>query len=312
MRVIGVQYPLVLALISASSEPIPVIGPIIGAVPALAVALLDSPTQALIVLAFKVGLQQFEGQLLAPNIMRRQTDVPQLLVLFALLAGTAVGGLLGALVAIPLAGALKVVVMRIIAPALRRQLATLHGEAPHDDTDRGDAVSEGPSQGDDHVLSHLGHEDLDALRDRVEDRSWCIALCDVDEFKRYNDTYGHLAGDAVLRAVGGAIARSFRRDERTYRYGGEEFLLLLPDQSLAGAAAAVEQLRCSVEAMTRPYPDRAGAGGVTMSAGIAAFATGGQKTVYDALREADAALYRAKAAGRNQVAVYDEDMMEAT
>jgi len=156
LRVIGVQYPLVLALISASSEPIPVIGPIIGAVPALAVALLDSPTQALIVLAFKVGLQQFEGQLLAPNIMRRQTDVPQLLVLFALLAGTAVGGLLGALVAIPRAGSLKVVVMRIIAPALRRQLATLHGEAPHDVTDRGDAVSEGPSQGDDHVLSHLG------------------------------------------------------------------------------------------------------------------------------------------------------------
>jgi len=152
LRVIGVQYPLVLALISASSEPIPVIGPIIGAVPALAVALLDSPTQALIVLAFKVGLQQFEGQLLAPNIMRRQTDVPQLLVLFALLAGTAVGGLLGALVAIPLAGAVKVVAMRIIAPALRRQLATLHGEATPGDTNRGDAVSVGTSRGGDHVL----------------------------------------------------------------------------------------------------------------------------------------------------------------
>lgn len=113
---IGVRFPLVLALLTGVGELVPIIGPIIAAIPALAIALTASPTQALQVLVFFVVLQQIESNLLTPNIMRRQTDVPQLLILFALLAGGAVGGILGALVAIPLAGAARVLVLRVVTP----------------------------------------------------------------------------------------------------------------------------------------------------------------------------------------------------
>jgi predicted PurR-regulated permease PerM len=120
LLLIGIDYPLVLALVAVLGELVPMLGPFIAAVPALAVALLHSPTQALIVLAFYVAVQQLEGHLLTPNIMRQQTDMPPVLVLFALLAGGAAGSILGALVAIPLAGALRVIVLRVAAPALRR------------------------------------------------------------------------------------------------------------------------------------------------------------------------------------------------
>jgi predicted PurR-regulated permease PerM len=121
--IIGLRYPLVLALVAGTMELVPVLGPIIAAIPTVLIALTDSPTKALIVLAFWVALQQAEGHLVTPNVMRSQTDVPQLLVLFALLAGGALGGILGALVAIPVSGALRVLVLRVLAPALRRNLA---------------------------------------------------------------------------------------------------------------------------------------------------------------------------------------------
>ena len=119
LGVIGVEYPLVLALIAGLSEVVPIVGPILGAIPAVGIALLDSPTQALIVLAFFVVVQQVESNLLTPYIMRRQTDIPPILTLFALIAGSAVGGILYALIAIPLAGALRVLVLRVVAPAVR-------------------------------------------------------------------------------------------------------------------------------------------------------------------------------------------------
>lgn len=151
------------------------------------------------------------------------------------------------------------------------------------------------------------HEDLDALRSRGEgdDGPWCIALCDIDAFKRYNDTYGHLAGDEVLRAVSGAIARCTRVGDRAYRYGGEEFLLLLPDCSLAAAAVAVEGLRSAVEGLAIPHAGRGEGAVVTISAGVAAFMPGRDAAVEDALRDADAALYHAKATGRNRVVMDD-------
>ncbi len=120
LLVIGVDYPLVLALVAALGELVPVVGPILAAVPAVAVALAESPRQALVVLAFYVVMQQIESNILMPQIMRRQADVPPLLSLFALLAGSAVGGLLGALVAIPLLGALRVLVIQVALPAERR------------------------------------------------------------------------------------------------------------------------------------------------------------------------------------------------
>lgn len=119
LLVIGVDYPLVLAVVAALGELIPVVGPILAGIPAVAVALAESPQQALVVLAFYLVMQQVESNILMPHIMRRQADVPPLLSLFALLAGSAVGGLLGALVAIPLFGALRVLVVRVVVPAER-------------------------------------------------------------------------------------------------------------------------------------------------------------------------------------------------
>jgi len=119
LLVIGVEYTLVLAVLAGLGEFLPVVGPIFAAIPAIAIALIESPQQAIVVTIFYIALQQLESNLLVPFIMRQQADVPPLLSLFALLAGSALGGLLGAIVAIPLAGALRVLVVRVLAPAER-------------------------------------------------------------------------------------------------------------------------------------------------------------------------------------------------
>ena len=119
LTVIGVEYTLVLALIAGVSEVIPIVGPILGAIPAIAVALLDSPTKALIVLGFYVAVQQVESNLLTPFIMHSQTDIPPILTLFAILVGGAIGGLFWILIAIPTIGALRVLALRVVAPAVR-------------------------------------------------------------------------------------------------------------------------------------------------------------------------------------------------
>ncbi len=119
LLVIGVEYMLVLAVLSGLGEFLPVIGPIVAATPAIGVALLDSPQQAVIVTIFFILLQQLESNLLVPFIMRSQAGVPPLLSLFALLGGSTLGGILGALIAIPIAGALRVLMVRVFAPAER-------------------------------------------------------------------------------------------------------------------------------------------------------------------------------------------------
>lgn len=120
LLLIGVEYALVLAVVAGIGEVIPIVGPILSAIPAIAVALLDSPTQALIVAGFFVVLQQIESNVLQPNLVRNQADIPPLLVLFAIFVGGTVGGILGALVAIPLSGAIKVLVIHVVAPAIRQ------------------------------------------------------------------------------------------------------------------------------------------------------------------------------------------------
>jgi predicted PurR-regulated permease PerM len=119
--IIGVEYPLTLAVLAGIGEFMPYVGPILAAAPAVLLALLESPTQALIVLGFYVGLQLAEGYLLFPFVVGNQSEIPPLLIILGLLAGGAVGGVLGALVAIPLAGALRIVILRVVAPAIRRR-----------------------------------------------------------------------------------------------------------------------------------------------------------------------------------------------
>jgi putative heme transporter len=121
LAIIGVRFPLVLAIIAAVFELLPYIGPFLAAIPMLIVALIESPTQALIVLGFFVVLQQLESYVLVPNIMKTQTEISPLMALLAIVAGASLGGLLGALVAIPVASALVVLIKRVIAPEIRKK-----------------------------------------------------------------------------------------------------------------------------------------------------------------------------------------------
>lgn len=119
LLIIGVPYPLVLALLAALGEFVPIVGPFIAGAPAVLIALVESPLMALIVLIFYLVIQQIESNLLLPIIMNSQAHVPPLLVLFAIFVGGSVAGILGALIAIPLSGALRVFVLRVVAPAIR-------------------------------------------------------------------------------------------------------------------------------------------------------------------------------------------------
>jgi predicted PurR-regulated permease PerM len=120
LLIIGIDYPLILGVISGISEFLPVVGPIITTVIVVTVALFQSPTLALVAFAFLVVLQQIENHILVPNVMQTQTTVSPLLTILMVFAGGALGGLLGATIAIPLAAALRVLVVDVVAPGLRR------------------------------------------------------------------------------------------------------------------------------------------------------------------------------------------------
>jgi predicted PurR-regulated permease PerM len=121
LLLIGVNFPLALAIVSGVSEFIPFIGPFVSGGLMVIVAFLQSPTKALITLVFVIGLQQLEGNLIAPNVMHPQTCISPLTAVFALFAGASVGGVLGALIAVPLAAAIRVLVVELLLPAIRRQ-----------------------------------------------------------------------------------------------------------------------------------------------------------------------------------------------
>jgi diguanylate cyclase (GGDEF)-like protein len=150
-------------------------------------------------------------------------------------------------------------------------------------------------------------EDLEVLHARSQryGRRFAVAMCDIDRFKAYNDAHGHQAGDQALRAVAATIAQELRGGDSVYRYGGEEFLLVLPEQTLDTALVAVERVRSAVERLAIPQPAAEPGGRLTLSAGIAAFDPGEATTAEELLKRADAALYRAKSAGRNQLALAD-------
>jgi diguanylate cyclase (GGDEF)-like protein len=128
-----------------------------------------------------------------------------------------------------------------------------------------------------------------------------VVLLDVDFFKRYNDHYGHQAGDACLRAVAACLRQAVKRPaDLVARYGGEEFACLLPGTPLDGALAFARQLGAAVEALALEHAQSTVSPVVTVSLGVCA-TDGNQPGTADALlRAADAQLYAAKAAGRNR------------
>ncbi|WP_254430620.1 MULTISPECIES: sensor domain-containing diguanylate cyclase [unclassified Ruegeria] len=128
-----------------------------------------------------------------------------------------------------------------------------------------------------------------------------LIAVDVDHFKKFNDTHGHDAGDMVLRAVGAALEQGCERDEVACRIGGEEFMLILPDNSPEDAVSRAEQLRQAVEAVTVRYGEKA-LPRITISVGVSHYPAHGTMP-QDLMRAADDALYQAKDKGRNQVQV---------
>jgi two-component system cell cycle response regulator len=143
---------------------------------------------------------------------------------------------------------------------------------------------------------------LQARADRYS-HSYALAMCDLDRFKGYNDTLGHIAGDEMLRRVADILVQATRDTDSVYRYGGEELLIALPEQTLASAELAGERLRRAVANMALPHPANAPFGIVTVSIGIAAFDQSGGRSFDVMIGEADAALYEAKGAGRNRIAI---------
>lgn len=131
-------------------------------------------------------------------------------------------------------------------------------------------------------------------------RSLALAMLDLDHFKTFNDRYGHPAGDAALTAVAHAIARTVRGIDAAGRYGGEEFIILFVEADADAALLALERIRAAIGALGPPRVARA----ITVSAGVAIHQGLFAKTSLESLvARADAALYAAKKAGRDRVAV---------
>ncbi len=137
---------------------------------------------------------------------------------------------------------------------------------------------------------------------RGEEGDFAVALCDVDHFKAYNDRLGHLAGDHALRTIAAIVRATLRSGDLSYRFGGEEILLILRDAGADEAEAVAERVRAAVQAAAIPHPGGAG-GVVTISAGVAA----GSEDSERLLARADGALYAAKRGGRNRTVMAATD-----
>jgi len=129
-----------------------------------------------------------------------------------------------------------------------------------------------------------------------------VIMADLDHFKKINDTYGHMAGDVVLLTAAGRMQSLMRRYDSIGRYGGEEFLVVLPDCCPDCASAFAERLRASIGGKEMDTPE--GMISLTVSLGVAVSGKGRNLEAGTLLRAADKALYRAKAKGRNRVEIY--------
>jgi two-component system, cell cycle response regulator len=162
-------------------------------------------------------------------------------------------------------------------------------------------------------LTHLWNRAaiLEALRKELarskrENTSVGVIMADVDHFKRINDSYGHLAGDAVLREVARRMVSAIRPYDHVGRYGGEEFLVVLPGTDPENAHGLAERLRAAFDDEDIMTPE--GVFHVTLSFGVVTFDGGQDEDLNPLIRAADTALYRAKNLGRNRVESGRQDL----
>jgi len=150
-------------------------------------------------------------------------------------------------------------------------------------------------------MESLGNMIHDAERDI---QSVGVFMFDIDHFKQYNDSNGHQAGDELLRRIARVIKENLRPGDIPCRYGGEEFLVAMPDTDAAAAHGAAERIRRAIETTCFPHAESQPLGALTISGGVASFPVDGTNST-ELVRHADQALYRAKAAGRNRVFRYE-------
>jgi diguanylate cyclase (GGDEF)-like protein len=141
-------------------------------------------------------------------------------------------------------------------------------------------------------------------RSQRAEHVFCLLMMDIDHFKRFNDTYGHLVGDEVIREVAALIRQQIRGNDLAGRYGGEEIVVLMPETSQEAALVAAERIRSAIEALQIPaLVGTKAAPHVTISIGVAQYPQHGD-TIPTLLEFADQGLYQAKQNGRNQVRLF--------
>ncbi|ABI56718.1 diguanylate cyclase with PAS/PAC sensor [Alkalilimnicola ehrlichii MLHE-1] len=190
-----------------------------------------------------------------------------------------------ALVPVDVAGTRMVMVSAIDLSVRKALEAQLHHQANHD-----------PLTG---LVNRYHFEELLAREIERGQRyggGFALIMLDIDHFKAVNDTYGHLEGDKVLRRFAEELTGKIRAADTLARWGGEEFMLLLPGTDIAGARALAEAIRVAVNGCRMPVP-----GQVTVSLGVTGYRNG--ESVWGLLKRVDEALYAAKLAGRDQVVV---------
>lgn len=158
-----------------------------------------------------------------------------------------------------------------------------------------------------HFWQHL---DRELERARRYGHGCSIALIDIDFFKKYNDSYGHLQGDEVLREAAELLRQQIRNSDIAARYGGEEFVIIMPETSKELAMVVGEKLRKAFETFSFPLQETQPGGSLTISVGIATFPQDA-KGARDLFDKADKALYRAKEEGRNRVVGWGVCLFEA-
>jgi two-component system cell cycle response regulator len=146
---------------------------------------------------------------------------------------------------------------------------------------------------------HLTHE---LYRCQRHDDVFSLIFLDVDHFKKYNDTHGHLAGDKLLRQLAEIFHKAFRRSDVVARYGGEEFVIILPKTPKPNAVKAGEKIRQYVESFPFEGQETQPGGKLTISVGISSYPEDGRDRTL-LIGSADEAMYRAKNGGRNRVCV---------
>lgn len=142
---------------------------------------------------------------------------------------------------------------------------------------------------------------VEASRQKRYDKSLSLLLIDIDNFKHINDTFGHLIGDRCLTEISEILSNRVRTEDLVARFGGEEFVVLLPDTSVHEAAAVAEQLRLTIDSRPLLHAERGEAIKVTVSIGVASLHDKGDSTLEALIKNADKALYMAKKQGRNRV-----------